>query len=58
MIKDYKNDRVIIKDGLICYFYDFNELDNVLKAVQNEKQVKGENYGRIKKIRKRSNRNE
>lgn len=45
VIKDYKNDKVIIKDGLICYFYDFNELDNVLQAVQNEKQEKINKYG-------------
>ena len=45
VIKDYKNDKVIIKDGLICYFYDFNELDNVLQAVQNEKKEKINKYG-------------
>ena len=45
VIKDYKNDKVVIKDGLICYFYDFNELDNVLQAVQNEKQEKINKYG-------------
>lgn len=45
VIKDYKNDKVIIKDGLICYFYDFNELDRVLEAVQNEKHEKINKYG-------------
>ena len=45
VIKDYKNDKVVIKDGLICYFYEFNELDNVLQAVQNEKQEKINKYG-------------
>lgn len=45
VIKDYKNDKVIIKDGLICYFYDFNELDGVLQAVQKEKQEKINKYG-------------
>lgn len=45
VIKDYKGDRVILKDGLICYFYDFNELDNVLDAVQKEKQNKLNKYG-------------
>ena len=45
VIKDYKNDKVIIKDGLICYFYNFNELDNVLQAVQNEKKEKINKYG-------------
>lgn len=45
VIKDYKDNKVIIKDGLICYFYDFNELDSVLQAVQNEKQEKINKYG-------------
>ncbi len=45
VIKDYKGDKVILKDGLICYFYDFNELDNVLDAVQKEKQNKINKYG-------------
>ena len=45
VIKDYKSDKVIVKDGLICYFYDFNELDRVVEAVQNEKQQKINKYG-------------
>ena len=40
IIKNYEGDKVILKNGLICYFYDFNELENVLKAVQEEKQNK------------------
>lgn len=45
VIKDYKGDKVILKDGLICYFYDFNELDSVLDAVQKERQEKINKYG-------------
>lgn len=45
VIKDYIGDKVIHKDGLICRFYDFNELENVLEAVQKEKQEKLNKYG-------------
>ena len=45
VIKDYIGDKVIIKDGLICRFYDFTELEKVIKAVQKEKQEKINKYG-------------
>lgn len=45
VIKDYTGDKVIYKDGLICRFYDFNELENILEAVQKEKQEKLNKYG-------------
>jgi hypothetical protein len=45
VIKDYKGDKVILKDGLICRFFEFNELDSVLDAVQKEKQNKINKYG-------------
>ena len=45
VIKDYKGDKVILKDGLICRFYDFNELDVVIDAIKNEKQEKINKYG-------------
>lgn len=45
VIKDYVGNKVILKDGLICRFYDFNELDSVLNAVQQEKQQKINKYG-------------
>lgn len=45
VIKDYVGDKVILKDGLICNFFDFNELDNVLEAVKEEKQNKIKKYG-------------
>jgi len=45
VIKDYVGDKVILKDGLICRFYDFTELENVVEAVQKEKQEKINKYG-------------
>lgn len=45
VVKDYVGNKVILKDGLICRFYDFNELDSVLNAVQQEKQQKINKYG-------------
>ena len=45
VIKDYVGNKVILKDGLICNLYDFNELDNVVNAVQKEKQDKINKYG-------------
>lgn len=45
VVKDYVGDKVILKDGLICRFYDFNELESVLSAVQKEKQEKINKYG-------------
>lgn len=45
MIKDYVGDKVIVKNGLICRFFNYNELENVLDAVQKEKQSKIQKYG-------------
>lgn len=45
VIKDYKSDKVILRNGLICRFFDFNELESVLEAVQQEKQNKLKRYG-------------
>lgn len=45
VIKDYVGDKVIFKNGLICRFYDFNEVEDVLDAVQKEKQQKINRYG-------------
>ena len=45
VIKDYVGDKVIIKDGLICRFYDFTELEEVIQAVQKERQEKINKYG-------------
>ena len=37
VIKDYIGNKVIYKDGLICRFYDFNELENVLEEEKKKK---------------------
>lgn len=37
--------KLLLKNGLICYFYDFLELDKVINAVQNEKENKLQKYG-------------
>lgn len=91
IIKDFKGDKVILKSDLISRFYDFSELERVLKDIQEEKQknsvnmeliitiytwkkkktrtnflkdlkkylnLKGEIYGRDRKIRNRGIRNE
>lgn len=52
IIKDYVGNKVIEKNGLICYFYDFNELESLIDEVQNEKQKKSINmaYKTIKSI--------
>lgn len=45
MIKDYVGDKVILKNGLICFFFDYNELEDILEAVQKEKKEKIKKYG-------------
>lgn len=45
VLKDYKGDKVINRDSLISYFFNYNEIENVLDAVQKEKQNKLEKYG-------------
>lgn len=45
VLKDYKGDKVILKNGLICRFFNFNELNSVLEEVQQEKQNKINRYG-------------
>lgn len=45
VIKDYAGDKVIYKDNLICYFFDYTELDNVIDSVKKERQNKINKYG-------------
>lgn len=45
MIKDYVGDKVILRNGLICRFFDYNELENVLTAVKKERETKLNRYG-------------
>ena len=45
VIKDYDGEKAFFKKGLLCLFFDFNEIENVLDAVQQEKQEKIKKYG-------------
>lgn len=56
IVKDYKGNRAIKRDGLICRFYDFSELEDVIDSVQIERQKKSINmeYKTIKCIWRKS----
>ena len=43
--KDYKGDRIILRDNLISYFFTFDEIPELIKQVQIEKQNKVSKYG-------------
>lgn len=45
VIKDYKGDKVVVKDNLVSYFFTYDEFENVLDAVVKEKQQKVDKYG-------------
>jgi len=45
VLKDYDGNEVINKDNLVSYFFNYNELDKLLNAVQKEKQDKINKYG-------------
>lgn len=45
VLKDYRGARVIQKDGLTSYFFNYNECEKVLDAVRQEKKSKIEKYG-------------
>ena len=45
VIKDYKGERAIQKDGLISYFFNYNELESVIYAVKQEREEKVSKYG-------------
>ena len=47
VMKNYKGNRAINRDGLISYFFDYTELDEVIKEVQREKVNKIYRYGEI-----------
>lgn len=60
VMKDFKGNKVIRNGNLISYFFNFNELDEVVNAVQIERQAKIDKYGIDKykhymKIQKNSN---
>jgi len=45
VFKDYKGDKVVVRDNLISYFYTFNELSQLLVKVLEEKKMKLKKYG-------------
>ena len=45
VIKDYKGNRVTRNSNLISYYFTFNELDQVINAVKQERQNKVKKYG-------------
>jgi len=60
IIKDFKGNRVINRDNLVSYFFDYNEIEQVLEMVQKEKQEKISKYGleNYKKYMKKQSSNE
>lgn len=48
VIKDYKGDKITHFENLISYFYNFEELQELIEAVIKEKEDKIKKYGLIK----------
>ena len=45
MLKDYKGDKVVNRDNLVSYFFNYDELDELLVLVEKERQEKIRKYG-------------
>ena len=45
VFKDYKGDKIIIRDNLVSYFFTFNEIPKLLEQIQIERQNKISKYG-------------
>lgn len=48
VIKDYKGDKITHFENLISYFYNFEELSQLIEKVVKEKEIKIEKYGLTK----------
>lgn len=48
VIKDYKGDKIIYFENLISYFYNFEELPQLIQKVVEEKEIKIKRYGLTK----------
>ena len=48
VIKDYKGDKIIHFENLISYFYNFEELPQLIEKVVKEKESKINKYGLTK----------
>lgn len=45
VIKDYKGDKVVVKDNLVSFYFNHNELEDVIEKVVEERQKKVNKYG-------------
>lgn len=45
VFKDYKGDKIILRDNLISYFYTFDEIPELIEDVKKEKEDKLKRYG-------------
>lgn len=45
VLKDYKGNKVINRDNLVSYFFNYDELDELLIQVEKERQEKISKYG-------------
>lgn len=45
VFKDYKGDKIILRDNLISYFYTFDEIPRLIEGVKKEKEDKLKKYG-------------
>lgn len=45
VMKNYNGNRAINRDGLISYFFDYTEIDEIIKMIQREKVNKVYKYG-------------
>lgn len=45
VLKDYKGDKVVNRDNLVSYFFNYDELDELLALVEKERQEKIRKYG-------------
>lgn len=45
VFKDYKGDKVILRDNLISYFYTFDEISELIEDIKKEKEAKLRRYG-------------
>lgn len=45
VFKDYKGDKIILRDNLISYFYTFEEIPKLIEDIKKEKEEKLKKYG-------------
>lgn len=45
VFKDYKGDKIVLRDNLISYFYTFEEIPKLIEKVKEEKEDKLKKYG-------------